>query len=140
MITREQLRMIEQYADALFKEYDIDISFQDLYRGTHFFDRLNDPRNRTPITIFDLKTIFRKVSRKYGDELSMESPGAEGVLKDMESDVNIPFILKWDAANRELDLVPKSIMKKRGFVAKDREYTVELSLKSIFESIIKNVV
>lgn len=140
-ITRNQLRQIEQYADALFQEYGIDIEFQNLYKGTHFFDRVNDPRNQSPITLTDLKLLFHKVSLKYGDELGMEVPGTEGVLKDMKTDVNMPFILKWDLKNRELDLVPKTIMKKRGFYSKDREYKVEskIKLKPILEQIIYEV-
>ena len=33
-------------------------------------------------------------------------------MKDLESDINIPFVLKWDRDNQELDLVAKSIMRK----------------------------
>lgn len=135
-ITRAQLKIIEQYADALFAEHGIDVEFQNLYKGTHFLDRLNDPRNESPVTVEDLKGLFKKVSGKYGDKLGMESPGAQGVLKDMATNVNVPFLLKWDDRNRELDLIPKTIMKKRGFVAKDREYKVEMTLKSIWKQIL----
>lgn len=124
-ITRSELKIIEQYADALFQEHGIDIEFQNLYKGTHFFDRLNDPRNESPITVPELKTLFRKISAKYGDQLGMETPNTQGVLKDMESNINVPFILKWDDSNRELDLVPKTIMKKRNFVAQGKAYRVE---------------
>lgn len=138
-ITRSELKIIEQYADRLFQEHGIDVEFQNLYKGTHFFDRLNDPRNDSPVTVDELKLLFRKVSKKYGDRLGMESPGSEGVLKDMQSNINIPFILKWDESNRELDLVPKTIMKKRNFVAKDVAYTVEsMKLVHIFKFIINN--
>lgn len=140
-ITRNQLKQIEQYADALFQEHGIDIEFQNLYKGTHFFDRVNDPRNQSPITLTDLKLLFHKVSLKYGDELGMEVPGTEGVLKDMKTDVNMPFILKWDSKNRELDLVPKTIMKKRRFHSKDREYKVEnrIRLKPILEQMLSEI-
>jgi hypothetical protein len=139
-ITRSQLKEIERYADALFQEHGIDIEFQDLYKGTHFFDRINDPRNQSPISLTDLKLLFAKVSMKYGDELGMESPGSEGVLKDMRTNVNLPFILKWDSKNRELDLVPKTIMKKKNFVSKGNEYRVEnrsMKLVEIYRDIKK---
>lgn len=138
-ITRAQLKIIEQYADALFAEHGIDVEFQNLYKGTHFLDRLNDPRNESPVTVEDLKGLFRKVSKRYGDKLGMESPGAQGVLKDMATNVNVPFLLKWDDRDRELDLIPKTIMKKRGFVAKDREYKVEMTLKSLFKTILSEI-
>jgi hypothetical protein len=140
VITRSQLKEIERYADALFQEHGIDIEFQDLYKGTHFFDRINDPRNQSPISLTDLKLLFAKVSMKYGDELGMESPGSEGVLKDMRTNVNMPFILKWDSRNRELDLIPKTIMKKKNFVSKGNEYRVEnrsMKLVEIYRDIKK---
>lgn len=136
VITRSELKLIEQYADTLFAEHGIDIEFQNLYKGTHFFDRVNDPRNDTPITVDDLKSLFRKVSIKYGDVLGMEVPGTEGVMKDMKSDVNMPFIIKWDNTNMELDLIPKTVMKRRNFVAKDTLYKVEnMNLKSIWNEL-----
>jgi hypothetical protein len=79
---------------------------------------------------------------KYGDELGMETPGSEGVLRDMGTNVNMPFILKWDSKNRELDLVPKTIMKKRNFVSKGTEYKVEnIKLLDLFRTLLlENVV
>lgn len=114
-ITKTQLQRIEQYADKLFKAFGIDIEFQDVYKGTHFFQRLNDPRNQTQITSEELRDLFRKTSLKYGEKLSSANNGYEAVLKDMESDINMPFIIKFDRVNRELDLVPKTIMRKRDF-------------------------
>lgn len=124
-ITKTQLQRIEQYADRLFKEFGIDINFQNIYQGTHFYQRLNDPRNLTPITLDDLRNLFRKTSLKYGNQLSKENPNSEGVLKDMSSDVNLPFIIKWDRENRELDLIPKTIMKKKDFSTTSKIFTVE---------------
>lgn len=114
-ITKTQLQRIEQYADRLFKEFGIDIEFQDIYKGTHFFQRLNDPRNQTQITADELRNLFRKTSQRYGDKLASTNNGYEAVLKDMETDINMPFIIKFDRVNRELDLVPKTIMRKRDF-------------------------
>lgn len=114
-ITKTQLQRIEQYADRLFKEFGIDIEFQDIYKGTHFFQRLNDPRNQTQITADELRNIFRKASQRYGNKLASTNNGYEAVLKDMETDINMPFLIKFDRINRELDLVPKTIMRKRDF-------------------------
>ena len=33
-------------------------------------------------------------------------------MKDLSTDINIPFVLKWDRDNQELDLVAKSVMRK----------------------------
>ena len=54
-------------------------------------------------------------------------PDSEAVMKDLESDINIPFVLKWDRDNQELDLVAKSIMRKKNF--KDFKQRVQSLLK-----------
>ena len=114
-ITRTQLQRIEQYADQLFKIYNIDINFQDLSKGTHFWQRLNDPRNVIPISTDELRQLFKKASVKFGNRLSQSPSGFEAVLRDMETDLNMPFMLKYDSQNKELDLVPKTIMRKKNF-------------------------
>ena len=125
VITKTQLERIEQYADRLFKEFGIDINFQNIYKGTHFYQRLNDPRNPTPISADELRNLFRKSANRYGNLLSKENDNAEGVLKDMSSDLNLPFIIKWDRQNSELDLVPKTIMKKKDFSTSSKIFAVE---------------
>lgn len=114
-ITKTQLQRIEQYADRLFQEYGIDINFQDLTKGTHFWQRLNDPRNVTQITTDELRQLFKKASTKFGNKLSQSPIGFEAILKDIETDINMPFMLKYDSQNKELDLVPKTIMRKQNF-------------------------
>ena len=137
-ITRTQLQRIEQYADQLFKQFGIDINFQDLSKGTHFWERLNDPRNVTPITQDELRKLFKKASIKYGLQLSKQNNGAEGVLKDMETDINIPFIIKWDRDNQEIDLIPKTVMKKPDFKSSSKVYSMEGLFLEIFNSNSKN--
>jgi hypothetical protein len=48
-------------------------------------------------------------------------PDAEAVIKDMRSDVNLPFVLNWDNNNKELDLVAKTVMRKKNFHTPDTE-------------------
>jgi hypothetical protein len=124
-ITRTQLQRIEQYADRLFKEYGIDIEFQNLMKGTHFWHRVNDPRNGKPISTDELRQIFKKASIKFGEKLQKSPTGLEAVLRDMETDINLPFILKYDYKNKELDLVPKTIMRKKDFKSSTPFLTME---------------
>ena len=37
----------------------------------------------------------------------------EAVLNDMQTDINMPFALKWDG--KELDLIAKTVMRKPNF-------------------------
>ena len=43
------------------------------------------------------------------------SPDAEAVLKDMQTDINMPFVLKYDRRTQEFDLIAKTVMRKKGF-------------------------
>ena len=52
-------------------------------------------------------------------------PDAEAVMKDMRTDVNVPFALQWDKDNQELDLVSKTVMRKPDFKSSNRDFAVE---------------
>lgn len=142
-ITATQLKKIEHYADRLFSEYNIDVNFQNIFKGTHFFDRLNDPRNQTPITVEELQSIFTRFSKKYGSYLMkfyrnyQGSGDVEAIIKDMHSDINMPFILEWNEYNGDLELRPKTIMRKHDFTSKGKVFALEMKLKSIYKSILK---
>ena len=41
--------------------------------------------------------------------------GLQGVISELESDDNIPFLIKYDKKNDEIDFVAKTFMKKKGF-------------------------
>ena len=72
--------------------------------------------------------LFRSKAYKQldrGREIARLGPEAQAVLKDMENDINIPFILKWDSKNEELDLVMKTIMRKRNFMTSNPTLKVE---------------
>ncbi len=121
-ITKTQLQRIEQYADQLFKHFNIDVNFQDLSKATHFWQRINDPRNITPITTEELRQLFKKASLKYGEKLSKVQTGYEAILKDMKTDINLPFMIVFNRKNNELDLIPKTIMRKSNFTDKQKPF------------------
>ena len=52
---------------------------------------------------------------KHGKKIPQLGPDAEGVLKDMQTDINMPFVLKWDKETQEFELIAKTIMRKKGF-------------------------
>jgi hypothetical protein len=118
-ITLQDLRNLEMYADMLFKNFNIDVEFT-----KHFFERVNDKRNKKQITFSELANMFRKAYRKHGQRISKFPDGAEAVLKDMASDLNIPFAIVWDSLQNEFDLVTKSIMRKKNFKTRSQELRV----------------
>jgi homoserine dehydrogenase len=118
-ITQAQLKSLEQYADKLFAAVGIDVQFT-----RHFFDRVNDPRNIKPITDTELLDVFRKTYQKYGKQISQLGPAAEAVITDMQNDINMPFVLNYDAKNQQLDLVTKTIMRKKNFQTPNQKFKI----------------
>ena len=109
-ISRAELKEVERFADELFASLEIDIAFTH-----HFYDRLNDPRNGKQISIAELKEMFQEMFRSLKDELSTMHLDTEAVINDVSSRLNIPFVLVYDHRNNEVDLVAKTIMRKRNF-------------------------
>lgn len=118
-ITQADLKKIEDYADKLFKALDIDIEFT-----RHFLDRVNDARNVKQITPDELTALFRKTYHTHGKKISKLGPDAEAVIADMASNVNMPFVLQWDRDKEELDLVAKTVMRKKNFMTSNPKLKV----------------
>ena len=117
-ITPQVLNQIEAYADRLFAKLGIDVEFT-----KHFHDRLNDERNRKPITSAELIRLFREVYHKHGKRIAELPDEAEAVMKDMQTDINMPFVI--DVNNKgELELIGKTIMRKPNFRTSNQEFTV----------------
>ena len=49
---------------------------------------------------------------------------AEAVLKDMQTDINMPFVLKYDKRNQEFELVAKTVMRKKGFKTSNQTLSI----------------
>ena len=118
-ISQAMLDTLERYLDKMFASVGIDIEFT-----RHFLDRVNDARNKKPITLKELAMLFKDTYIKYGTKIAKMGPDAEAVIKDMRSDVNLPFVLNWDQRNKELDLVAKTVMRKKNFRTPDPELPV----------------
>lgn len=117
-ITPQVLNQIEAYADRLFAKLGIDIEFT-----KHFHDRLNDERNRKPITSAELIRLFREVYHKHGKRIADLPDEAQAVMKDMQTDINMPFVI--DVNNKgELELIGKTIMRKPNFRTSNQEFAV----------------
>lgn len=115
-VTQAMLDKLEFYLDQLFGKLGMDVEFT-----RHFLDRVNDPRNKEQITLKELAILFKDAYTKYGKKIAQMGPDAEAVIKDMRSDVNVPFVLNWDNSNKELDLVAKTVMRKKNFQTPDPE-------------------
>ena len=117
-ITKSDLDQIEKYADKLFAAVGIDVEFT-----RHFLDRANDERNKKPISTAELIGLFKKTYKKHGKKIPTMGPDAQAVIKDMKTDINVPFVLNIDR-NGMLDLVAKTVMRKHDFKTSNRELPV----------------
>ncbi len=127
MITTSELKKLEAYLDGVWKTLNIDVEF-----SKHFIDRANDERNKKPIEVEELRKLFLDTFKKYGKKFSnmrLNDDELEGILTDMSTKINSPFVLKWDRRNKEFDLVSKTVMRKANFKSnnptKEKKYTVE---------------
>ena len=118
-ITQKQLNAIESYADRLFRAVDIDVEFT-----RHFIDRVNDSRNKKQITQSELIRLFKQTYKKHGKQIPQMGDEAQAVIRDMQTDINMPFVLAYDNRNKELDLVAKTIMRKKGFKTSNKKLDI----------------
>ena len=119
-ISQSDIDQLERFADKLFAKVGIDVEFT-----KHFLDRVNDERNKKQITMSELTRLFKQEFKKWGKPIAQMGPDAEAVMKDLSTDINMPFVLKWDRDNKELDLVAKSVMRKPDFKTSNQEFPVE---------------
>ncbi len=119
MITKKNLDAIERFADKLWAKVGLDVEFT-----RHFLDRVNDARNKKQITGGEIQRLFKQSFRKHGKKIAALGKGAEAVIKDMQTDVNMPFVLQLDK-NGELDLVAKTVMRKKNFKTPNKTFNVE---------------
>lgn len=116
-ITKSQLDQVEKYLDKIWARVGIDVEFT-----KHFLQRVNDTRNKKPISSAEVIRIFKQEYKKYGKQISKLGDNAQAVMRDMKTDVNVPFVLNWDG--KEFDLVAKTIMRKKNFKSSNKKFSV----------------
>lgn len=109
LIGLKQIKEFEKVVDGLFKKFGIDFNFT-----RHFGERMSDERNTPCITMRELADFIKKIYAKQGKSLKGIA-GAEAVIKDMQTDLNIPVAVTYDSRNDEFDVVMKTIMRKKNF-------------------------
>ena len=119
-ITVTDLKTLKKYVDKFFKSLDIDVQFT-----RHFLDRVNDKRNKPEINIGELKRLFNKTYKQHGREIKKLPDGTQAVIRDMITDVNMPFVFEWDKDSKEFDLVPKSVLRKKGFTTQNKTFDLK---------------
>jgi LysM repeat protein len=119
-LSQADVDSIARFADKLYKKLGIDITFT-----KHFMDRVNDERNGKPISGAELVRLFKKEYERWGKDVAQMGPDMEGTFKDLTTDINLPFVLRWDKDEEELDLVAKTVMRKKNFKTDNQEFPVD---------------
>ena len=116
-VSQKELNDLEKFADRLLNKFDVDIEFT-----RHFKDRMNDKRNKPAISVDELERLFKKMADNKGKKIKKYG-NKEAILKDMQSDLNLPVVINWK--NGEFEVVNKTIMRKKAFKSPDPELKYE---------------
>jgi len=100
---QQDVEDLDNLADRELNPIDVDLS------GNHFFDRLNDPRNRPEIDYLELEDFFTKLGDNREEFINFLNKYKSVVATDNETNINIPFM---KMANKA---IAKTIMRKRNF-------------------------
>ena len=124
-VKKSDLDQIERYADRIFAAVGIDVEFT-----RHFLDRVNDARNVKQITPSELTRLFKQSFKKYGKKISKLGDDAQAVINDMKTNINMPFVLN-KTRGGELELVAKTVMRKRNFSTSNTKMSFENYIKEM---------
>jgi hypothetical protein len=80
---------------------------------------MGDDRNNPCISMKELAEFIKKIYARQGKSLKGVA-GAEAVIKDMQTNLNIPVAVKYDQRKDEFDVVLKTIMRKKDFKTPDK--------------------
>jgi len=113
-ISASTMKKFETFVDRMFDKFNIDFEFT-----KHFGDRINDDRNTPSIKLKELADLVKKIYVKNGNPLK-NKVGAELVIKDLQSDLNMPVVVRYDPKTDEIEVVAKTIMRKKNFSTPDQ--------------------
>ena len=128
-VTPKQLVDLEKFADRILKKFNVDIEFT-----RHFGDRMNDKRNDPPIKVQELQRVFKKIARNKAKNIR-QNPDSEAVIKDLQTDLNLPVVINYNRDKDEFEVINKTIMRKKNFRTTSKTITTEDINEAIEESI-----
>lgn len=112
ILTTAHMKAFEKFVDRMFEKFGIDFEFT-----KHFRERMSDSRNDPCIDMKELANIIQKIYKKKvaGSNPLSKHVDSEVVLKDLQSDLNMPIAIEYDRKNDELKVIAKTIIRKKNF-------------------------
>ena len=95
------IQTLDTELDDKYRSIPLDIHF-----SKHFAKQVNLLRNKKPITPQELQTLFNKIYSKYGTEFKDLSMDAQGILRDLSTNINVPFYIDKNPKSNKLNLIP----------------------------------
>ena len=105
------LQKIDTYADS---KMGVDV----VLTGKHFFDRLNDPRNKKDISEAELIGFFKRLSKNKKKFIEFLDKYKQIVATDNRTNINIPFMKR---ANK---VIAKTVMRKSDFKTSNLKFNI----------------
>jgi hypothetical protein len=109
IISIHHMKEFEKLVDRMFEKFNIDFDFT-----KHFRERMSDDRNNPCISMKELADVIKKIYQKQGKSIK-DVAGAEAVIKDIQSDLNIPVAVEYNSRDDEFRVAMKTIMRKKNF-------------------------
>jgi hypothetical protein len=121
VFTVSQMKLFEKFVDRMFKEFDVNFEFT-----KHFHERMSDDRNEPCIDLKELASMIQKIYKKYqkGEKSLNNFVNTEAVIKDIQTDLNMPIVVEYNRKNDELVVTSKTIMRKKNFRTPNSELRV----------------
>lgn len=116
-MTNDELASVKQFCDELWGRLGVSVTFT-----SHFIDRLDDIRNGKQITSGELMRLFKKEYSLYGKEIAELPDDAQGVMTDVMTHINLPFVTNHNGLDTEL--VAKTIMRKPTFQSTSKFFKI----------------
>jgi predicted kinase len=121
ILTVAHMNAFEQFVDRMFKQFKIDFEFT-----KHFRERMSHERNDPCINMKELASMIQKIYKKYqnGEKSLNKFIDAEAVIKDIQTDLNMPVAVEYDRKKDQLEVIAKTIMRKKNFRTPNPEIKV----------------
>ena len=109
IISPSHMKEFEKFVDNMFEKFKMDFDFT-----RHFRDRMSDNRNKPCIKMKELADTIMKIYKAQGKSIKGVA-GAEAVVKDVQSDLNIPVAVEYNSHADEFRVIMKTVMRKKNF-------------------------
>jgi len=67
--------------------------------------------------------LFKRIARNKAKNIR-QNPDSEAVIKDLQTDLNLPVVINYDKNKDEFEVINKTIMRKKDFGTSNKVFKV----------------